>query len=494
MLEDQRPLASTSILSYTACVHVHWCSHLYKTCSSGSDKQGITSIKQDKNYLPARGKGVTMEQQLDARLPLLQDADVEDKIVLLRVDHNVVKKGVIQDPYRIDQTIGTIFNIVERGGRPIIMTHIGRPKDKKTGTISVNQATSVEPIAEYLERKLHTKIFCPTFRTEADVGIKSIDTSINLAIRELKEKKIGAIYLPNTRWFTGEESEKEDREAFALQLAGLADVFVNDAFGSWQPHVSTYDITKYLPSFAGYLLQKEMQNLTQVLQPERPFISVVAGAKYNTKIGPLNEIYKKVDKLILGGIIYNTYLCAKYGVSINGIEPEDVEAAKNLVEMDRKYHKILELPYMYESETMEGKIEGQYRIRSLDEFKKGIKFKYILDIASKSFEDPEISKMLNSAKTIFVNAVMGYTPYFTEGSAALDSKIDHNAEASKLYGGGDTLQEFKNLCPGLYLSTLDNSKYYFFTGGGTVLKAIEEGTPYGLDPVKALIDNGGKAP
>ena len=434
-----------------------------------------------------------MDNNLDTKLPLLQDADVDNKIVLLRVDHNVVKKGVIQDPFRVDQTIGTIFNIVERGGRPIIMTHVGRPKDK-TGKITIDQSSSIEPIAEYLERKLHTRIFCPTFRHEGNTGIKSIDTSINLAIKDLKEKKIGAIYLPNTRWFSGEESESDDREAFAMQLAGLADVFVNDAFGSWQPHVSTFDITKYLPSFAGYLLQKEIQNLTRVLQPERPFISVVAGAKYNTKIGPLNEIYKKVDKLILGGIIYNTYLCAKYGVSISGIDSEDVEAAQNLVKMDKKLHKIIELPYFYESDTMEGKIEGKYRIRSLDELKKGVMFKYILDIAGKSFEDPEISTTLNSAKTIFVNAVMGYTPHFTEGSAALDSKIDHNAEATKLYGGGDTLQEFKNLCPGLYLSTLDNSKYYFFTGGGTVLKAIEEGTPYGLDPVKALIDNGGKVP
>jgi len=434
-----------------------------------------------------------MDNNLDTKLPLLQDADVDNKIVLLRVDHNVVKKGVIQDPFRVDQTIGTIFNIVERGGRPIIMTHVGRPKDK-TGKITIDQSSSIEPIAEYLERKLHTRIFCPTFRHEGNTGIKSIDTSINLAIKDLKEKKIGAIYLPNTRWFSGEESESDDREAFAMQLAGLADVFVNDAFGSWQPHVSTFDITKYLPSFAGYLLQKEIQNLTRVLQPERPFISVVAGAKYNTKIGPLNEIYKKVDKLILGGIIYNTYLCAKYGVSISGIDSEDVEAAQNLVKMDKILHKIIELPYFYESDTMEGRIEGKYRIRSLDELKKGVMFKYILDIAGKSFEDPEISTTLNSAKTIFVNAVMGYTPHFTEGSAALDSKIDHNAEATKLYGGGDTLQEFKNLCPGLYLSTLDNSKYYFFTGGGTVLKAIEEGTPYGLDPVKALIDNGGKVP
>ena len=434
-----------------------------------------------------------MEQAIDPKLPLLQDADVEGKVVLLRVDHNVVKKGLIQDPYRIDQTIGTIFNIVERGGRPIIMTHIGRPRDKN-GTITVDKSTSVEPIAEYLERKLHTRIFCPQFRPEGDRGIKSIDTSINLAIRDLKEKRLGAIYLPNTRWFQGEESETEQREEFALQLAGLSDVYVNDAFGSWQPHVSTYDITRCLPSFAGYLLQKEIQNLNHVLTPHRPFIAVVAGAKYNTKIGPLNEIYKKVDKLILGGIIYNTYLCAKYGVSIEGIAPDDVEAAKHLVETDKGHHKIMELPFLYEPDTVEGKVEGKYRIRSLEEFKAGRKFHYILDIAQESFSDPTISEALDAAKTIFVNAVMGYTPYFTEGSAALDSKIDHNTEAHKLYGGGDTLQEFKNLCPGLYLSTLDNSKYYFFTGGGTVLKAIEEGTPYGLDPVKALIENGGKIP
>jgi len=435
-----------------------------------------------------------MEQGIDSRLPLLQHADVENKVVLLRVDHNVVKKGVIEDPYRIDQTIGTIFNIVERGARPILMTHIGRPRNKN-GTIAVGQSTSVEPIAEYLERKLHTKIFCPRFKPEDDRGIKSIDTSINLAIRDLKEKRLGAIYLPNTRWFQGEESGTEQqREAFALQLAGLADVYVNDAFGSWQPSVSTYDITRHLPSFAGYLMQKEIKNLNQVLAPQRPFLAVVAGAKYNTKIGPLNKIYEKVDKLILGGIIYNTYLCAKYGVAIKGIAPEDVEAAKNLVEMEKIHHKILELPYLYESDTMEGKIEGHYWVRSLEEFKKGRQFHYILDISQESFSDPSISDALYSAKTIFVNAVMGYTPHFTEGSAALDSKIDHNTEAIKLYGGGDTLQEFKNLCPGLYLSTLDNSQYYFFTGGGTVLKAIEEGTPYGLDPVRALIENGGKTP
>jgi phosphoglycerate kinase len=89
---------------------------------------------------------------------------------------------------------------------------------------------------------------------------------------------------------------------------------------------------------------------------------------------------------------------------------------------------------------------------------------------------------------------MGYTPHFTEGSAALDETIDRNREAMKLYGGGDTLQEFKNLCPGLYLSVMDNARYYFFTGGGTVLSTIEAGSPYGLQPVRALIENGGRPP
>jgi phosphoglycerate kinase len=121
-------------------------------------------------------------------------------------------------------------------------------------------------------------------------------------------------------------------------------VYVNDAFGSWQPHASTFDVTKYLPSFAGFLLQKELSNLKHVLEPERPFVAVVAGAKYDTKIGPLNQLYKKVDKLILGGVIYNTYLCAKYDIRVEGIGDGDIEAAKDLVKQDKKGKKVIELP------------------------------------------------------------------------------------------------------------------------------------------------------
>jgi phosphoglycerate kinase len=423
------------------------------------------------------------------KLPVIQQADLADKVVLVRVDHNVVKNGVIRDPYRIDRTIGTLYNIVERGGRIILMTHVGRPRDKKTGEITCDADTSIEPIAAYIERKLHTKVHVPTFRVENKRGFIGIDTSLNLAIKELRQRKIGGIYLPNTRWFEGEEATGERRESFARQLAGLADVFVNDAFGSWQPHVSTYDVTKYLPAYAGFLMQEEIRNLAHVLKPERPFVAVVAGAKYDTKIGPLNELYKKVDRLILGGVIYNTYLSAKYNIRIAGVSEEDINAAKRLVSLDKKKKKIVELPYVVEADIVGRKVKGKYRSIAIQDFVAGKSYGYVLDIERKSFSDTKVADVIASARTIFVNAVMGYTPYFTEGSEALDRTIDKNRTALKLYGGGDTLQEFKSLCPGLYLAVLDDALYYFFTGGGSVLKAIEQSDAMGMKPVQALMEN-----
>ncbi len=431
---------------------------------------------------------------IDQRLPLLQDAPIDGKVVLVRFDHNVVKNGQIRDPYRIDRTLGTLYNIVERGGRPILMTHIGRPRDKKTGQISCREDESVKPIVEYLERKLHIKFHIPQFSTDPGQGITGIDTSINHAIRALRDRRIGGIYLPNTRWFQAEESKEQGRDKLAHQLAGLADIFVNDAFGSWQPHVSTYDIASYLPAFAGFLMQEEIVNLDYVLNPERPFTAVVAGSKYDTKIGPLYAIYRKADRLILGGVIYNTFLCAKYGVRIAGVSDKDIEAAKELVAMDDRDGKIVELPYIVESDILDGKVEGRYRTLSLKEFRKGNSYGHILDIDRQSFSDKTVLDAILHSSTIFVNAVMGFTPHFYDGSQALDETIDRNTHAKKLYGGGDTLQEFKDLCPGLYLSVLDNAQYYFFTGGGTVLTAIEQETPYGLKPVQALIENGGKMP
>lgn len=422
-------------------------------------------------------------------LPLIQDANLKGKIALVRVDHNVVKSGVIHDPYRIDATIGTLFHIISKGGKPIIMTHVGRPKDKKTGEINISPKTSVQPIVDYIQSKLHITIKVPEFYIHEKTGYMGVETSVNHLIKELRQGDIDAIYLPNTRWFSGEEAKGEDADRFANQLAGLADIFVNDAFGSWQAHASTVGVTKYLPGYAGFLLQKEISNLDRIFQPHNPFVAVVAGAKFDTKIDSLFALLQKADYLVLGGVIYNAYLSAKYGISIQGIEDDDLEHAKQFVEFARNYPgKLIELPFIIESDLADHKQEGNYRVHDIRTLKNGSRLNYVLDIAPESFLTDEVHDVFMKAQTIFVNAVMGFTPHFNEGTIALDRLIDENTEAIKLYGGGDTLQELKRLLPGLYIVALDSPKYYIFTGGGAVLKAIENGTTSGLAPVKALME------
>jgi len=423
-------------------------------------------------------------------LPLIQHADLKGKVVLVRVDHNVVKKGVIHDPYRIDATIGTLYHINARGGKIILMSHVGRPKDKKTGNIEIDKNTSVQPIVDYLEHKLHIRLKTPEFYKEENKGYTGIETSVNHLIRELKEDKIDGIYLPNTRWFQGEEAKDDAHTRFAHQLAGLADIFVNDAFGSWQPHASTVGVNKYLPSYAGFLMQKEIENLDRIYSPQKPFVAVVAGSKFDTKIDSLFALLEKADHLVLGGVIYNAYLCAKYGIEIKGISEDDMHHAEKFVDYCNKFPgKLIELPIIVESDTLEGKIEGKYRNHDIRNFKPGDKLNYILDVAHDSFEIPEVMDIFHKANMVFVNAVMGFTPHFNEGTIALDQLIDDNRDAVKLYGGGDTMQELKRLLPGLYIVALDSPNYYIFTGGGAVLKAIQEGNVTGLAPVKELLNS-----
>jgi phosphoglycerate kinase len=422
------------------------------------------------------------------RFPLIQDADLKGKIVLVRVDHNVVKKGIIHDPYRIDATLGTLYYINAKGGKIILMTHVGRPKNKKTGEIAIGEDSSVQPIVDYLQNKLHIRLKVPEFQAHGTQGYLGIETSINHLIRDLREQVIDGIYLPNTRWFAGEEAKGEEADRFAYQLAGLADIYVNDAFGSWQPHASTEHITKYLPSYAGFLMQKEIANLDRIFHPECPFVAVVAGAKFDTKVDSLNALLKVSDHLILGGVIYNAYLCAKYGISIKGIEEDDMEHARAFVAFEKKYPgKLIELPYIVESDTMDGKNDGQFRTHDIRTLTKGKALNYVLDADPASFHEPNVLDVFKKARTIFVNAVMGFTPHFNEGTIALDELIDKNLDAVKLYGGGDTMQELKRLLPGLYIVALDNPMYYIFTGGGAVLKAIQENSVYGMEPVKALV-------
>jgi len=186
-------------------------------------------------------------------------------------------------------------------------------------------------------------------------------------------------------------------------------------------------------------------------------------------------------------VIYNAYLSVKYGVQIAGVSEEDQLAARDFVELTSQYPgKIIEPRYIIESDSLEGRFEGKYRTIDIKNLKKGEKFNYILDIDKSSFQQNDIKAIFANAGTFFVNAVMGFTPHFTEGTIALDRQIAANLQAVKLFGGGDTLQEFNTLLPEIYQQALQDELYYFFTGGGTILKAISEGSAWGLEPVNIL--------
>ena len=202
----------------------------------------------------------------------------------------------------------------------------------------------------------------PEFRLDDSRGILDIDTSVNWLIDDLRARRIGGVYLPNSRWFAGEEGRfgADASARFAEQLAGLADVFVNDAFGSWQPHVSTLGVTKMLPSYAGLLMQKELKALDALLRPTRPFLAVIAGAKLDTKIGTVKAVARRCDALMLGGQLYNAYLAAKFGITVRGVSEEDVELARNELLGDPEIEaKLLPLSTLVESADLSGC--GAYR-------------------------------------------------------------------------------------------------------------------------------------
>jgi phosphoglycerate kinase len=425
---------------------------------------------------------------LDHRLRRSQQAQMKGKTVLIRVDHNVVKKGRIKDPYRIDVSLKTLRAIMESGGYPILMTHIGRPRDKKTGRIECREGESVQPIVSYLEKKLLNKIVVPDFPIDPQWGITQLDDRVKAHIEDLKKGKMGMMYLPNIRWFQGEQGSGDEREGFAGWLAGLGDLYVNDAFSAWRAHVSTYDITTRLPSYAGFQLQEELLNIHKVLDPKRPFVGVIGGAKYDTKIGPIQALLKRTDHVLLGGLIYNVYLAAKYGVNISGVAEEERIQARDLVHLDAEQQKIVEITGLVESETLEGKFEGRYRTVHVEGMKKGDRFNYLLDIDPQSLQMDRIVEIIRSAKTIFVNAVMGLTPSFFQGTQALYELIASNQDAMKLFAGGDTLQELRDLCPEIYEAGMEAPDFYYFTGGGSVLTTLEQGNPYKLKPVEALLE------
>ena len=426
------------------------------------------------------------------KLPIVSEIDLNGKVVLMRVDHNVVKKGKIKDPFRLERSKKTISYVLENNGFPVLMSHFGRPRNKKTHEITIDGEENCGPVIEYIHQEWGYDVKYAEVDTEnaLNTGLKDI-TKAKGAIEEMKQGKADIVYLPNTRWFEGEENKGDVRKDFAKQLAFLADVFVYDAFGSWQPHASTFDVANHLKSYAGFLVEEEIKKLAEVTNPKKPFLAAIAGEKIDTKIGPILALHKKADYLIVGGIPGNALLCAKYDVSINEVSSEEVEIAKKIIEKDEAQNKILFLRYIIESEVKGEMKEGKFREIDVDSLEPGQKLNYVYDISEKSF-DKDVKKVLQEAKTIFVNAVMGYDKAgYTEGTKALFDGISNNEKARVFFGGGDTLKALKKLTPELYEKALNDSRYFLFTGGGTILKAIEEGGPYELPTIKVLLENQG---
>lgn len=438
-------------------------------------------------------------------IPIVTEDAVRGKVVLIRVDHNAVKKGKIDDPYRIERSKPTIDFVIKNGGYPVLMTHIGRPRDEETGVITISDDKSVAPVGMYIEKNWKYKVRLAKPVSTADIskmpekGLVGLDEDVDKAIEEMKAGKVQLVYLPQTRWFAGEELESGGlRDRFTAELASIADIFVNDAFGSHQPHVSTYGITEKLPSYAGFLMMEEIEKLGYLLDlpvEKRPFFAAVAGEKIGTKIGALRSLREVADNLLVGGIPGNALICAKYGVKINGIKQREIEIAKELLEQDESENKLLipDLVIVSDVECSEESLrkEGTYREVDLTQVREGTNLEYVYDVSPNYFAKPEVVKAAKGAKTDFINAVIGLGDAgFTEGTRAFYQLLEQS-QAEHNFGGGDTNKAVKILTPAFYEKLIDseNEKDTVFTAGGTILRGFAKKGVEGMEVVKALMDN-----
>lgn len=246
----------------------------------------------------------------------LKDIDLKGKRVLLRADYNVPinDDGTISDDYRITQSVATVKYLQKQGCKVVIISHLGRPK-------SPNDVTcSLRPVAKRLSKLLdHPVLF----------GTDCIGSAAESAVSELKQGDV--VLLENLRFH--EQEEKNDKD-FARSLASLADIFVQDGFGVvHRAHASTDAITKYLPSVAGLLLEREVDTITSVMEnPKRPLMAVIGGAKIADKIDVLNRFIDIADFLVVGGAMANTFLVAN-GIDVGKslIDEDDIPLAKHIM-------------------------------------------------------------------------------------------------------------------------------------------------------------------
>ena len=347
----------------------------------------------------------------------IQDIDVYHKKVLVRVDYNVpIKNGKVTNNDRLRASLETINYLSERKAVIVLCSHLGRPDGK------LDQQYSLKAAAEELN-KLNNN------------NVQFIDDCIGKNKEELISKitpgKI--VLLENLRFYAGEE---RNEPIFAKKLANGCDIYVNDAFSaSHRKHASIVGVTDYLPSYAGLQLQKEVKSLSSILiDPKKPFVLVMGGAKIADKIPLIGNMIPKIETLILGGAIANTFLLTKgYQIGKSIIEPEAKNSVEKVFSQAKKNKVKIMLPEDCVVANNLKASKGQER-----EVNKIKENEIILDVGENSIN--QYIDKLKSAKTIFWNGPMGYTENktFAHGTRAIAQAIA-KSKAFTVIGGGDTI-------------------------------------------------------
>jgi len=418
----------------------------------------------------------------------IKDIDIKGKRVFIRVDFNVpIKNGKIEDDTRIRGAIPTIKYAMEQGAKVILASHLGRPlKDKKKaeekGMPYDAGKYSLKPIYEYLRQMPEFQevstlgdepVEMPTTGTafgKAEVKNERVFFANDFVGDEVKQKveslETGEVLLlENLRLHAGEEKNDED---FARQLAGLADVYVNDAFGAaHRAHASTAGITQFVDdSVAGFLMEKELNFLSKALNnPERPFVAILGGAKVSDKIPVIESlIERKVDKLLIGGAMAYTFFKAQgFTIGKSLVEDEMLETALEIEQKAKDAGVELILPTDHQVVDSYDPLNSRKTI-PVDFTNKGL---VGLDIGAETIGI--FKQALEGAKTIVWNGPMGMFEEkpFDEGTTAIAEAVAEATEkgATSIVGGGDSVSAVNQ-------AGLDDKISHISTGGGATLEFL----------------------
>ncbi|MDD7592896.1 MAG: phosphoglycerate kinase [Peptoniphilaceae bacterium] len=390
----------------------------------------------------------------------LKDFDVAGKRVLVRVDFNVPQEkdgsGRITDDARMVAAMPTIQDLLSRGARVILMSHLGRPK-------GADAKFSLKPVAEHLSELLGQDV---AFLASDEV----VDDSVRAGVMALNDGEVAL--LENTRFVAG---ETKNDPAFAEKLASLAEIYINDAFGtSHRAHASNVGVASLLPSGLGFLVQKEVEIMGKALEdPQRPFVAILGGAKVSDKINVISNLLNKVDTLLIGGGMAYTFLKAQ-GVEIGRslLDEEKLDLAKELMQKaeEKGVELLLPVDTVVADELSAGQAVETVAIDAIPEDKMA------LDIGPETAR--VFAEKIRAAKTVVWNGPMGVFEIdeFAQGTYAVAEALAA-CEGVSIVGGGDSA------------SAVEQEGYadrmtHVSTGGGASLEFLEGKTLPGIAAIE----------